>query len=91
MPEEAVQEYIKMISKIKKQSMETNTTNETFDKALFIKQYHETGKPSAKKIPCTVTGKMVTCFGQNLQLKIKKYGSVEALIEGFVSRGAKKA
>jgi hypothetical protein len=71
--------------------METNTTNETFDKVLFIKQYHETGKPSAKKIPCTVTGRLVTCFGQNLALKIKKYGSVEALIEGFVSRGAKKA
>jgi hypothetical protein len=34
---------------------------------------------------------MVTCFGQNLQAKIQKYGSVEALIEGFVSRGAKKA
>jgi len=71
--------------------METNNTNESFDKALFIKQYHETGKPSSKKIPCTVTGRLVTCFGQNLQAKIKKYGSVEALVEGFVSRGAKKA
>ena len=69
---------------------ETNAVVEAFDKALFIKQYHETGKPSAKKIPCTVTGKMVTCFGQNLQAKIQKYGSVEALLEGFVSRGAKK-
>jgi hypothetical protein len=91
MPEEAVQEHIKMLTKLKNKSMETNTTNEQFDKVLFIKQYHETGKPSAKKIPCTVTGKMVTCFGQNLQAKIQKYGSVEALIEGFVSRGAKKA
>ena len=70
---------------------ETNAVVEAFDKALFIKQYHETGKPSQKKIPCTVTGKMVTCFGQNLQAKIQKYGSVEALLEGFVSRGAKKA
>lgn len=69
---------------------ETNTTVEAFDKALFIKQYHETGKPSAKKIPCTVTGRMITCFGSNLALKIKKYGSVEALLENFVSRGAKK-
>lgn len=69
---------------------ETNAVVEAFDKALFIKQYHETGKPSSKKIPCTVTGKMVTCFGQNLQAKIQKYGSVEALLEGFVSRGAKK-
>jgi hypothetical protein len=34
---------------------------------------------------------MVTCFGQNLQAKIKKYGSVEQLLEGFVSRGAQKA
>lgn len=67
-----------------------NAVVEAFDKALFIKQYHETGKPSAKKIPCTVTGRMVTCFGSNLQLKIKKYGSVEALLENFVSRGAKK-
>jgi len=70
---------------------ETNTVVEAFDKALFIDQYHRTGKPKAKKIPCTVTGKMVTCFGQNLQAKVKKYGSVEQLLEGFVSRGAKKA
>jgi hypothetical protein len=72
--------------------METNNTNkETFDKALFIKQYYETGKPSSKKIPCTVTGKMVTCFGTNLQAKIQRYGSVEQLLENFVSRGAQKA
>ena len=72
-------------------TQETNAVVEAFDKALFIQQYHWTGKPSQKKIPCTVTGKMVTCFGQNLQAKIQKYGSVEALLEGFVSRGAKKA
>ena len=72
-------------------TQETNTNVETFDKALFIQQYHSTGKPSQKKIPCTVTGKMVTCFGQNLAQKIKRYGSVEALLENFVSRGAKKA
>lgn len=71
-------------------TQETNQTAETFDRALFIKQYHETGKPSAKKIPCSVTGRMVTCFGSNLKAKIQKYGSVEALLEGFVSRGAKK-
>jgi hypothetical protein len=72
--------------------METNNTNkETFDKTLFIKQYYETGKPSSKKIPCTVTGKMVTCFGTNLQAKIQRYGSVEQLLENFVSRGAQKA
>lgn len=70
---------------------ETNAVVEAFDKALFIQQYHSTGKPSQKKIPCTVTGKMVTCFGQNLAAKVKKYGSVEALLENFVSRGAKKA
>jgi len=69
---------------------ETNAVVEAFDKALFIQQYHSTGKPSQKKIPCTVTGRMVTAFGQNLQAKIQKYGSVEALLEGFVSRGAKK-
>jgi len=72
-------------------TQETNTqTAESFDKALFIDQYHRTGKPSAKKIPCTVTGRMVTCFGANLQAKVQKYGSVEALLENFVSRGAKK-
>lgn len=71
-------------------TQETNAVVEAFDKALFIKQYHETGKPSSKKIPCTVTGRMVTCFGANLALKIKKYGSVEQLLESFVSRGAKK-
>jgi len=70
---------------------ETNAVVEAFDKALFIQQYHSTGKPSQKKIPCTVTGRMVTAFGQNLQQKVKRYGSVEALLEGFVTRGAKKA
>jgi len=70
--------------------MENTNTAQTFDKVLFIKQYHETGKPSQKKIPCTVTGRLVTCFGQNLALKIKKYGSVEALLDNFVSRGANK-
>jgi hypothetical protein len=72
-------------------TQETNTNVETFDKALFIQQYHATGKPSQKKIPCTVTGRMVTCFGQNLAQKIKRYGSVEALLENFVSRGANKS
>lgn len=61
-----------------------------FDRELFIKQYNETGNPKQRKIPCTVTGKMVTMFSHNLRRRVEKFGSVEALLDGFVSRGAKK-
>lgn len=60
-----------------------------FDKAAFIAEYNATGKPTSKKIPCSVTGAMVTMFGSNLHNRVKKFGSVEALLDGFVSRNAK--
>lgn len=59
-----------------------------FDRELFIKEWYATGKPSCRKIPCTKTGRMVTMFSSNLTNRVKKFGSVEALLDGFVSRGA---
>lgn len=60
-----------------------------FDREMFISEYYYNGKPTSKMIPCTVTGRMVTCFGQNLRNKVFKYGSVEKLLDNFVSKYAK--
>jgi hypothetical protein len=65
-------------------------TAETFDKELFIAQYKATGKPACRKIPCSITGKMITMFSTNLTERVKKFGSVEALLENFVARGVKR-
>ena len=59
-----------------------------FDRAAFIAQYNQSGSPKQRKVPCTVTGEMVTIFGANLKRRIEKYGSVEAFLDGFVSRKA---
>ena len=63
-----------------------NTT--TFDRAAFIQEYGASGSPKQRKIPCTITGEMVTIFGANLKKRVEKFGSVEALLDGFVSRKA---
>jgi hypothetical protein len=65
-----------------------NTTVTAFDRAAFIQEYNTTGSPKQRKIPCTVTGEMVTIFGVNLKKRVEKFGSVEALLDGFVSRKA---
>jgi hypothetical protein len=78
---------------------QTNTTTEventpvsntitTFDRDAFIKEYNETKSPKQRKIPCTVTGQMITIFGANLRKRVEKFGSIEALLDGFVSRKA---
>jgi hypothetical protein len=59
-----------------------------FDRATFIEQFNTNGSPKQRKVPCTVTGKMITIFGANLKSRIAKYGSVEAFLDGFVSRKA---
>jgi len=73
----------------------TNITLETaapmataFDRAAFIAQFNQSGSPKQRKVPCTVTGEMVTIFGANLKRRIEKFGSVEAFLDGFVSRKA---
>lgn len=59
-----------------------------FDRAAFIAQFNATKAPKQRKVPCTVTGEMVTIFGANLRNRIEKFGSVEAFLDGFVSRKA---
>ena len=61
-------------------------SDQTFDKELFIREFKASGKPSCKYILCTVTGQKVTCFGGNLLAKIQKYGTIENLLDTFVSR-----
>ena len=74
---------------VKEKAIKAPVTAETFDKELFIAQYKATGKPSCRKIPCSVTGKMITMFSTNLTNRVNKFGSVEALLENFVARGVK--
>jgi hypothetical protein len=66
----------------------TNNPITAFDREEFIKQYNETKAPKQRKIPCTVTGQMITIFGANLHKRVEKFGSVDALLDGFVSRKA---
>ena len=65
-----------------------NNQPTTFDRAAFIAQFNATKAPKQRKVPCTVTGEMVTIFGANLRNRIEKFGSVEAFLDGFVSRKA---
>ena len=60
----------------------------TFDRAAFIAQFNGSGSPKQRKVPCSATGEMITIFGANLKRRIEKYGSVEAFLDGFVSRKA---
>lgn len=60
----------------------------TFDRTAFITQFNTTKAPKQRKVPCTVTGTMVTIFGNNLRNRVEKFGSVEAFLDGFVSRKA---
>jgi len=64
------------------------TATTTFDREAFIREYNETGSPKQRKIPCTMTGEMITIFGANLKKRVEKFGSVEALLNSFVSRKA---
>lgn len=81
---------VKVVKTKKVKAAKVVVTAETFDKELFITQYKATGKPKCRKIPCTVTGKMITMFSTNLTARVNKFGSVEALLENFVARGANK-
>ena len=64
------------------------STTPVFDRNAFIAQYNQGGSPKQRKVPCTITGEMITIFGANLKRRIEKYGSVEAFLDGFVSRKA---
>lgn len=70
------------------ETVEAKTSSPAFDRAAFIAQYNQGGSPKQRKVPCSATGEMVTIFGANLKRRIEKYGSVEAFLDGFVSRKA---
>jgi len=56
----------------------------------FVKVFKKTGKLPTKKIPCTVTGEMITIFGDNLKRRVEAYGGIENLLRTFVSRAGAK-
>ena len=59
--------------------------------AQAVLQYADKKVLPFNKIPCTVTGKEVYMFGTNLHKRVERYGSVQALLEGFVSREGRRA
>ena len=56
-----------------------------------LDSYKKTGHLLNKKIVCTKCTTHITCFGTNLEGKVKKVGTLEELLETFVCRGCKSA
>jgi hypothetical protein len=54
-----------------------------------LDNYKKTGHLLNKKIVCTVCTTHITCFGTNLEGKVKKVGTLEELLETFICRGCK--
>lgn len=78
-----------------------NKTNKTADrpdmkltaeeKAAWIKMYNEERKLPSTRVPCTVTGKGIVMFADNLHARVIKFGGIENLLNTFVCREAKQA
>lgn len=57
----------------------------------FVAHYEKNGNFPGHKIPCTVTGKLSVCVGPWLRKKVKEFGSAEAFLRSYKSRGALKS
>lgn len=51
-----------------------------------LEAYKKSGHLINKKIQCNKCAQEITCFGSNLEGKIKKFGSIENLLETFNCR-----
>lgn len=51
-----------------------------------LARFKKTGELVGKKIECNSCSTLITCFGSNLQGKIKKFGTIENLLETFKCR-----
>lgn len=58
------------------------------EKASWIKMYNEERKLPSKYVPCTVTGKGIVMFADNLHARVIKFGGIENLLNNFISREA---
>jgi len=56
-----------------------------------IAKFKKTGELYGKKIECNSCNTLITCFGSNLEGKIKKFGSIEKLLETFTCRSCVSA
>ena len=54
-----------------------------------LDNYKKTGHLIGKKIECNTCTTPITCFGTNLEGKVKKAGSLEILLDTFICRGCK--
>lgn len=58
------------------------------EKAAWIKMYNEERKLPSTRVPCTVTGKGIVMFADNLHARVIKFGGIENLLNNFVCREA---
>jgi hypothetical protein len=61
------------------------------NKEEFIRSYNATGKGTSNKIPCTKCQTEITMFGSNLENRIRKFGSLECLLDTFTCRSCNSA
>ena len=74
----------------------TNITSERPDmvltaeeKTAWITMYNSERKLPSTRVPCTVTGKGIVMFGDNLHARVIKYGGIENLLDTFTCREAR--
>jgi len=56
-----------------------------------LERFQKTGELIGKKIICNSCQVPITCFGSNLEGKIKKFGSIENLLNDFKCRSCTSA
>jgi hypothetical protein len=61
------------------------------NKKDWVECYNKTGKLPSLKLPCTTCDGSSTCFGSNLDGKIKKYGGLDTLLDTFKCRSCVSA
>lgn len=70
------------------QTINVNGKDIDYDIDAFADQYEKRRTLPSPKIVCTKTGKLITCFGNNLHGKVQKYGGIRNLLESFVCKAA---
>ena len=59
------------------------------EKTAWITMYNSERKLPSTRVPCTVTGKGIVMFGDNLHARVIKYGGIENLLDTFTCREAR--
>ena len=59
------------------------------EKTAWITMYNSERKLPSTRVPCTVTGKGIVMFGDNLHARVIKYGGIANLLDTFTCREAR--